>query len=262
MKFSIVTLAYNKYPYLSRCVLSILGQARETELVIVDPGSTDGGRQYVQAIADQHPEVHLVTDLDEGPADGLNHGFARASGEWLGFVNGDDFLLPRAIVSARHFVRDVPYDDPTLLLGSGWHVGEGGVRIRPMVPTRRLTAAGYMSGLHEFVQPATFFNRAAFDLVGGFNARNLTCWDTEFFLFLVERGARVIRTRRYLAAFRATPEGISQRSDLGDQRERDLDDLAHRLGVPRRRSRRALKLIEDPLRTLQRATDAVRRPTT
>ena len=101
MKISIVTISYNQKQYLKACIDSILTQAEcELEYIVVDAGSTDGSRELIESYGDQ---VIKVFERDDGPADGLNKGFACATGEVYGFINSDDYLLPGALKRVTEF---------------------------------------------------------------------------------------------------------------------------------------------------------------
>ena len=93
MKLSIVTISFNQADYLEEAMVSILEQDYDDiEYIIVDAGSTDGSRDIIERYRDRIAVV--VLEPDEGPADGLNKGFARASGDIYGYLNADDAFLP------------------------------------------------------------------------------------------------------------------------------------------------------------------------
>src|SRR3546814_13431517 len=84
------------------------------------PGSTDGSRDIIAELGDGIDTV--ILDPDRGPADGLNKGFAAATGRVGYFINSDDFLVPGAVAALRR-----QWAAPTgigLLLGRGWRVRE------------------------------------------------------------------------------------------------------------------------------------------
>ena len=110
MKCSIVTISFNQRAYLETAVRSVLDQDYpDLDYIVVDPGSTDGSREYLQSLS--LGNVTLVFEPDDGPADGLNKGFARAKGEMLGFVNSDDILLPGALRKAATYLQNNPEVD-------------------------------------------------------------------------------------------------------------------------------------------------------
>src|SRR6056297_1925233 len=101
MKFSIVTISYNQVEFLSQCIDSVFSQdVEDLEYIIVDPGSTDGSRELIEAYSDR---IVKVFEKDKGPADGLNKGFDVATGDVYGFINSDDYLLPGALRSVSDY---------------------------------------------------------------------------------------------------------------------------------------------------------------
>ena len=92
MKISIVTLSFNQAIYLEECINSVLKQSYGNwELIIIDPGSTDSSREIAEKFANLDPRISLVFEKDNGPSDGLNKGFKKATGEVVGCLNSDDF---------------------------------------------------------------------------------------------------------------------------------------------------------------------------
>lgn len=92
---SVIVPVYNVENYLRRCVDSILGQTyRDLEVLLVDDGSTDGCAGICDEYAGRDPRVRVVHKKNGGAADARNAGLEAASGEWIGFVDSDDFILP------------------------------------------------------------------------------------------------------------------------------------------------------------------------
>ena len=92
MKISIVTLSFNQRAYLQEAMDSVLSQDYPNlEYIVVDPGSSDGSRETDQQL---WPDRSHIFEPDRGAADGLNKGFARATGDVFGFLNADDLLFP------------------------------------------------------------------------------------------------------------------------------------------------------------------------
>ena len=92
MKVSIVTISFNQARFLRRAITSVLSQDYpDIEYIVVDPGSTDGSREIINAYGPRLASV--IFDPDDGPADGLNRGFQLATGDVLAYINADDALL-------------------------------------------------------------------------------------------------------------------------------------------------------------------------
>ncbi|MBI5164221.1 MAG: glycosyltransferase [Magnetospirillum sp.] len=89
---SLVTACLNQAPFIRQTVESVLGQGYPAlEYLVQDGGSSDGTREI---LADYGDRLTLVGEPDRGLYDALNRGFARSSGEVMGYLNGDDIHLP------------------------------------------------------------------------------------------------------------------------------------------------------------------------
>jgi glycosyltransferase involved in cell wall biosynthesis len=219
MKISIVTISYNQQQYLKACMDSILTQTDcDLEYIVVDAGSTDGSRELIESYGDQ---VIKVFERDNGPADGLNKGFARATGDVYGFINSDDYLLPGALKRVTKFFLDHPHN--TFMTGHGFTENEFGRRtpIRPSV----LTPQAMLHRAAVMFQQTTFFSAEQFKKVSGFNPQNRTCWDYELFLNLLQQKAIHYVVKEDLAVFRLYEGSISGSGRLEDKYLKELDAL-------------------------------------
>ena len=92
---SIVTPVYNVESFLDRSVQSILSQSyRDIELILIDDGSTDGSSSLCDELAKKDSRVKVIHKENGGVSTARNVGLEIASGEYLTFVDPDDFLAP------------------------------------------------------------------------------------------------------------------------------------------------------------------------
>ena len=99
MKLSIIVPVYNTEAYLAKCLDSLLDSScRDYEIIAVNDGSTDGSRAVLAEYCDRYPGLIRPVDTPNG---GLGHartcGLAVAAGEWVLFVDSDDYLTPHAV---------------------------------------------------------------------------------------------------------------------------------------------------------------------
>ena len=111
---TIVTPSYQQASFVEECLRSVLLQGYpRLEYIVNDGGSTDGSADIIARYAGHL--AHWQSLRDRGQADAINQGFARASGEIVGWVNSDDMLLPGALFgAARAFIQsgaDIVYGD-------------------------------------------------------------------------------------------------------------------------------------------------------
>lgn len=213
MKVSLVTISYNQDRFLEGAIQSVLNQDYpDLEYIVVDPGSTDRSRDII-ASYEQHIDS-VILRPDNGPAQGLNHGFANASGAIFGFLNADDILLPDAVRMMVAGFRQNPHAD--VLAGHGWIIDERGNILRKK-HSQHFSAWRYLHRGAHLLQQSTFFRADAFCKVGGFNENNRTCWDGELWLDLALGGCRFETLNQILSCFRVYSTSISGRvSEGGD----------------------------------------------
>jgi len=206
VRVSIVTISFNQARYLEECIRSVIDQDEAPfEYIMVDPGSTDGSRDIIARHRDRI-DVCLL-EPDRGPADGLNKGFARASGDLFGYVNSDDKLAPGALKYVVDYFDRHPDVD---VLCSAIRIldGSGRAELRKRSPDR-FSLRDYASGICTVGQQATFLRRTAFKEVGGFNHANRICWDGELLVDMALAGARFATTNKVLGDFRIYPGSMT-----------------------------------------------------
>jgi glycosyltransferase involved in cell wall biosynthesis len=198
MKVSIVTISFNQAEYVERAIQSVLAQDYpDIEYIVADPGSTDGSREIIERYRPQIATTILRPD--QGAADGLNGGFAEATGDIFGFLNSDDMLLPGAVSSAISFLEK--HKEIDVVSGHSNLVGPDDRFLRRVYSDRMFTNA-YAYGAIFLMQASTFFRRGIFDRVGGFNVKNKISWDGELFLNMALAGGKFAVADQFWSAYR------------------------------------------------------------
>ena len=208
IKISIITISYNQSKWLRSCLESVKCQKYSNlEHIIIDGGSTDGSIAILEEFSAQPLTYDLIWKSlpDDGPADALNKGFARATGDCYGFINSDDMLYSGVLgLIAGCFSKDFK----GIIQGAGLIIDAQSHLVRP-VPSIPFSAASFLAQKHVIFQPSMFFHREVFVSVGGFNPKNFTSWDAEFFVECCLRGHSVRACPKVLSLFRIHSESKS-----------------------------------------------------
>ena len=107
---SIITPVYNVEAYLDKCVQSVLSQSyRNIEMILVDDGSTDSSAVLCDKWAQEDSRVIVIHKVNGGVSSARNAGLEVASGEFITFVDPDDFIAPETYAANMDYLLE--HDD-------------------------------------------------------------------------------------------------------------------------------------------------------
>ena len=94
-KVSLIVPVYNTKKYLRRCLESAVSQTyRNMEIICVDDGSTDGSGEIVDEFAARDSRVIAIHQKNSGESNARNNGLKISSGDYIGFMDCDDWIEP------------------------------------------------------------------------------------------------------------------------------------------------------------------------
>ena len=97
-KVSIIIPAYNIADYITKCIHSIQNQTYQNlEIVVVDDGSADATPEILDELAQTEPRMTVIHKQNEGVSVARNTGIEIATGEYIFFFDGDDFMEPETV---------------------------------------------------------------------------------------------------------------------------------------------------------------------
>ena len=168
--------------YVRETVESVLAQDYPgIEYIIMDGGSSDGTLEILDSYKNR---LQYYSVADDGAADAINQGFARASGSVLAWLNADDTYLPGAVSTAvRHLNAD---HEAVGVCGQGYWVDESG-NVLGAYPTARPEFDRLQLDCC-ICQPACFFRREAFVQAGGLDSALNSAFDYDLWIRLSRRG--------------------------------------------------------------------------
>jgi glycosyltransferase involved in cell wall biosynthesis len=107
MKISIVTPSFNQASHLSETIYSVLGQGVEDlEYLIIDGGSSDGSREIIEKNAEKLS--YWCSEPDGGQYEAINKGFAKSTGEIMGWLNSSDLYMPWTLKTVEEIFTQFP----------------------------------------------------------------------------------------------------------------------------------------------------------
>lgn len=121
---SIIVPIYNKEPYIRKCVDSLLQQTyQRLEIVIINDGSTDSSDSIMQELAPTDERIHYYSFVNGGVSMARNRGLERATGEYVLFIDADDYIdadyVERYIEAAEDANTDIVIGGITMLHADG-----------------------------------------------------------------------------------------------------------------------------------------------
>lgn len=161
---------YNKGAYVARALRSVLGQEfADFEVIVINDGSTDDGPDRVAAFNDER--VKIFTQVNQGVSAARNKGAELASGDWLAFLDADDFWSERHLSELFRLINT--FHTAGMVASSYRQVAEGGdISFLNDVYCGELREINYFHEAQKQIGVINSSNVAikkdVFDTVGGF----------------------------------------------------------------------------------------------
>lgn len=239
---SVVTVCFNSAATIGDTLASVAAQRGvAVEHIVIDGGSTDGTMEIVR----RRPHVTVaVSEPDKGPYDAMNKGLARATGDYVGFLNADDFLsAPDALAAMAEAAEAADADAVIAGVAMVDQNDPGAVRRYYAVRSYR----PWMLALGHMPPHPTFYARTAMlREAGGFDDGFRIAGDFDLILRLFRsRPLRLARVDRALVGFRhggISTGGLQAKAVLTREVARALSGQGYRAAGLRARARYLLKL--------------------
>ena len=103
-KISVITVVYNAKDTIERTIKSVIAQLYDNyEYIIIDGGSTDGTLDIIEKYRDKIS--YFISESDEGIYDAMNKGVLKATGDYVAFINADDWYEPNAFKLVASYIK-------------------------------------------------------------------------------------------------------------------------------------------------------------
>lgn len=110
---SVIVPVYNVAHYLKQCIESIINQEGNIEVILVDDGSPDESPSICDEYAQKDNRIHVIHKQNGGVSSARNAGLDAAQGEWIWFVDGDDYITNNAFKELKNIINQ--NDDTDLI---------------------------------------------------------------------------------------------------------------------------------------------------
>ena len=219
---SVVTPSFNQARYLEETLLSVLEQDYPNlEYFVVDGVSTDGSVDIIRLYADKL--TWWTSEKDNGQAEAINKGFARATGEIVAWLNSDDYYLPGAISAAVKTFQENP--DVVLVYGNMLAVDENGATIN-LLKYNQLSLEDLLC-FQIIGQPAVFFRKNALEKAGYLSPTFHFLLDHHLWLRIALQGRLLHVDETWAAArYHAAAKNIAHPTEFSREAFRLLDEAA------------------------------------
>ena len=160
MTISIITVNYNNKKGLEKTIRSVVNQNNSNiEYIIIDGGSTDGSIDVVKTYADRIS--YYVSEPDGGIYYGMNKGIARASGDYLLFLNSGDYLINSDSINKA---LEMPFEEDIIVFRQKYIDMNGHLSKSPKLLKDEVNIEFFLTSV--FPHQATLIKRSLFDKIG------------------------------------------------------------------------------------------------
>jgi len=165
MDLSIIIPVYNVSKYIEKCILSVLNNNLEQgyEIIVIDDASPDNSVEIVKGMMKIYPQIKLFRQENKGLGGARNTGIVNAEGQYVLFLDADDYLKEKALVSVLGFAKENALD--ILEFGAIGITEEGAEVYRNsqstatiLNGTEYLTAVNYMNSSCNKLYRVAFLN--------------------------------------------------------------------------------------------------------
>jgi len=176
---SVVLISFDGEQYIAKAIQSVLDQTwRDLELIVVDDGSTDGTAEVIRGIRD--PRLRYVRQENAGPSAARNTGIEASTGEWVAFLDCDDWWRPTKLETqlavAKSSGAAFVCSGATLLDEGGAHIADIPARLAgDALPTLLLGNGVPGGGSSAMIRKSTLEEVGGFDVSIRF-AEDWDCW--------------------------------------------------------------------------------------
>lgn len=228
--FSVIIPVYNVAPYLRQCLNSVLFQDfQDLEIICIDDGSTDQSYKILKSYQQKHKKIQIIHQENQGVSVARNIGLKKASGEFIYFLDSDDYIAQNTLTKVYALLKSHNLD---MLHITAQQIDERGNEIptaaafkMPFIPPDKKNKILAAKDTYSFVfqmsvNPGlSFFKRSFLNKNKIIFPKGIRFEDNPFFFKAVLCASRLMLVDEPLYFYRSSPLSVT---NAKDERQFDL----------------------------------------
>jgi glycosyltransferase involved in cell wall biosynthesis len=213
-KISVVIPCYNHARFLKSAVNSILNQVLPVfEIIVIDDGSTDDTESLMKTLGEQ--KLQYFRQPNGGPSKARNKGLEIASGEFIGFLDADDYWHPQFTLKMIDALNKNP---ASIVVGCDINfVDENSILIASGLSATETFTIKKLLYKNAFSVSASFYRTSLLKEAGGFDESLIGVEDWEILLRLCSHGSLILKVAEILVDYRIVQNSLSKKISLMEQ---------------------------------------------
>ena len=221
MKYSIIVPVYNSEKYINRCLESLSNQTYQNiEIIIVNDGSNDGSLELITKFQEKDPRIKIITQKNLGVSFARNKGIKESSGDYILFVDSDDYIDINTIEKCNKIITDKKVD----ILGFSYYKRINRIKktYKLQVPTEQIiNKATYKDNLYRYIMNTNDFCNVTTKIIKADIAKSVNFDSSlviaEDFLYFVQcfvKSNSIYFTNKEFYNYMYNPESVTHYFDI------------------------------------------------
>ena len=201
---TVIIPAYNKAPFLSEAIESVVQQTyKNFEIIVINDGSTDTTEAVAKALQSRWPQIPitLLTKINGGVSDARNFGIEKSRGQFITCLDADDMMAPTYLASAIDALKN---SDANLVT---CNVELFGDKTSEWIPSEYTV---YSQRYHNLIPTLVTYKKNIWEAVGGYKKAFPFNEDWDFFVSAELANLTVTKIPEKLFRYRVTTGGLAE----------------------------------------------------